>query len=175
LLQLHQPVWFPSHTELPVPSRNNLSIMRVLDTFKPADHHTSMSTFFDCVNWRIVGSEPNCAINLCTSKCEQCDKRVSRNGNYQNPPVYYVPALHPEMKRIIFQEQMKANSGGKPCCQDKIKEAESAGMRGLGDVVAAATSMVGIKPCGGCKQRQEALNKMFPFGQNPAGGEPKSE
>jgi len=37
-------------------------------------------------------------------------------------------------------------------------------MRGLGDVIAAATTAVGIKPCGGCKQRQEALNKLVPFG-----------
>ena len=35
--------------------------------------------------------------------------------------------------------------------------------RGLGDVVAAATNAVGIKPCGGCKARQEALNKAVPF------------
>ena len=46
---------------------------------------------------------------------------------------------------------------------------------GLGDVVAAATSAVGIRPCGGCKKRQQAMNQMFPFGQNPAGGETKSQ
>jgi hypothetical protein len=38
-------------------------------------------------------------------------------------------------------------------------------MRGLGDVIAAVTSAVGIKPCGGCKERQEALNKAVPFGK----------
>ena len=37
-------------------------------------------------------------------------------------------------------------------------------MRGLGDAIAAATTAVGIKPCGGCKQRQETLNKLVPFG-----------
>jgi hypothetical protein len=37
-------------------------------------------------------------------------------------------------------------------------------MRGLGDVIARATSAVGIKPCGGCKQRQEKLNRLVPFG-----------
>lgn len=31
---------------------------------------------------------------------------------------------------------------------------------GLGDVVATITSSVGIKPCGGCKRRQEWLNKI---------------
>ena len=36
-------------------------------------------------------------------------------------------------------------------------------MRGLGDVVAAVTTAVGIKPCGGCKERQAALNRLVPF------------
>ena len=33
---------------------------------------------------------------------------------------------------------------------------------GLGDVVAAATGAVGVKPCGGCKKRQQALNRATP-------------
>jgi hypothetical protein len=44
-------------------------------------------------------------------------------------------------------------------------------VRGLGDVIARATSAIGIKPCGGCKQRQEALNKLIPFNTN----EPESK
>ena len=36
-------------------------------------------------------------------------------------------------------------------------------LRGLGDVVASVTSAVGIKPCGGCKERQAALNRLVPF------------
>ena len=34
---------------------------------------------------------------------------------------------------------------------------------GLGDIIAKATSAVGIKPCGGCKKRKEKLNKLFPL------------
>lgn len=34
---------------------------------------------------------------------------------------------------------------------------------GLGDVVAAVTKAVGIKPCSGCKKRQAWLNKVIPF------------
>lgn len=37
--------------------------------------------------------------------------------------------------------------------------------RGLGDMVAAATGAVGIKPCSPCKRRQEILNR---FGQRVA-------
>jgi hypothetical protein len=29
----------------------------------------------------------------------------------------------------------------------------------LGDAIAAATSAVGVRPCGGCKRRQEKLNR----------------
>lgn len=33
---------------------------------------------------------------------------------------------------------------------------------GAGDVIAAATSSVGLSPCGACKRRQEALNAVTP-------------
>ena len=36
-------------------------------------------------------------------------------------------------------------------------------MAGAGDLIARATSAVGIKPCGGCKKRQQKLNKLVPF------------
>jgi hypothetical protein len=32
---------------------------------------------------------------------------------------------------------------------------------GLGDVIKRATSAYGIKPCGGCQRRAEALNRWF--------------
>ena len=35
--------------------------------------------------------------------------------------------------------------------------------KGLGDSVANITSLFGVKPCGGCKKRQEKLNKLFPY------------
>lgn len=34
---------------------------------------------------------------------------------------------------------------------------------GLGDVIKRATAVVGIKPCGGCAQRAEALNRRVQF------------
>lgn len=33
---------------------------------------------------------------------------------------------------------------------------------GIGDTVAAVTTAAGIKPCGGCKKRQAALNANTP-------------
>ena len=51
---------------------------------------------------------------------------------------------------------------------------------GLGDVVSAVTKSLGIKECGGCAKRREALNKLVPFknenpgapAQHPAGDAP---
>jgi hypothetical protein len=34
---------------------------------------------------------------------------------------------------------------------------------GLGDVIKRATSVVGIKPCGGCERRAAALNRWLGF------------
>jgi hypothetical protein len=34
---------------------------------------------------------------------------------------------------------------------------------GLGDVIKRATSLVGIKPCGGCARRAAALNRRVVF------------
>jgi hypothetical protein len=31
----------------------------------------------------------------------------------------------------------------------------------VGDAIAAATSAVGVRPCGGCKRRKEKLNRAF--------------
>lgn len=57
----------------------------------------------------------------------------------------------PEERKNWKPSQLPAGESTKP-------------MRGLGDVVAAVTSAVGIKPCGGCKQRQALLNRAVPFG-----------
>ena len=45
----------------------------------------------------------------------------------------------------------------------KRKEEIAGKSKGLGDTIAKVTSAVGIKPCGGCKKRQEKLNKIFPY------------
>jgi hypothetical protein len=38
---------------------------------------------------------------------------------------------------------------------------------GLGDVVKRATSLVGIKPCGGCAERARRLNNWMVFSKRP--------
>jgi hypothetical protein len=34
---------------------------------------------------------------------------------------------------------------------------------GLGDVIKRATSYIGIRPCGGCRRRADALNRWMVF------------
>lgn len=59
-------------------------------------------------------------------------------------------------------EVWRKSTGFPEICPDGFTK-DKLPMRGLGDVIAAVTSAVGIKPCGGCKQRQETLNKIVPF------------
>jgi len=35
--------------------------------------------------------------------------------------------------------------------------------KGVGDVVAKSLRKLGFKSCGGCKKRQDKLNRLFPF------------
>lgn len=45
------------------------------------------------------------------------------------------------------------------------RQCDAQGLRGVGDLVAAALSAIGIKkqPGCGCQRRQDALNRLFPF------------
>ena len=48
--------------------------------------------------------------------------------------------------------------------QKKLDEwVEENSSRGFGDTIAKITKKMGMKPCRGCKDRQEKLNKTFPY------------
>lgn len=47
-------------------------------------------------------------------------------------------------------------------------------IRGLGDVVKRVTDFLGIPQCGGCRQRQETLNKLVPFGSGEVSKPPST-
>lgn len=51
----------------------------------------------------------------------------------------------------------------KPLPYDPDRYFRQCHSRGLGDSVARVTSALGITPCGGCKQRQAALNRLVPY------------
>ena len=45
----------------------------------------------------------------------------------------------------------------------KSKRHEDLSSKGLGDSIAKFTKFFGIEPCGGCEQRQETFNRLFPY------------
>lgn len=47
--------------------------------------------------------------------------------------------------------------------------------RGLGDTIAKITNLFGIKPCGGCKERQGILNEWLPYGTQTNMKSPKDQ
>jgi hypothetical protein len=96
----------------------------------------------DCLRWYVRGMTPKCRLGLNLTGCSECQQREPRNGNYIDPPIYEVDNAPPPAP-------------------------PPAPMRGLGDAIARATTAVGIRPCGGCKKRQEALNRLVPFKENP--------
>ena len=47
--------------------------------------------------------------------------------------------------------------------EEKLIHGNNHESKGLGDTIAKMTKAIGIQPCGGCKKRQEALNKALPY------------
>lgn len=45
---------------------------------------------------------------------------------------------------------------------DDLKRVPCPEPPGLGDVVAGATTAAGVKPCGGCVRRKQAMNRLTP-------------
>lgn len=107
----------------------------------------------DCKNWFVENGAASCSAAHDVNQCASCVHRVSRQGDWHNPPIV---GRHARPVSPQYAE---------PTAQPKtLATAPSTRWRGLGDVVAAATKAVGIKPCGGCQKRREALNRMVPFG-----------
>ena len=94
----------------------------------------------DCRSYRIRVSSPQCDLGRDLASCATCDGRSPRNGDLRNPPLFVVTGI-----------------------EDPKREESKQGLRGMGDVVAAVTKAVGIKPCQSCRKRQEALNRAMPF------------
>mgnify|MGYP003674410340 CR=1 FL=1 len=48
--------------------------------------------------------------------------------------------------------------------KNKIPKPKS---KGVGDTIKKVTNALGIKQCGGCKRRQEKLNRLIPYKEEP--------
>lgn len=106
----------------------------------------------DCKHWFVNGGAAQCAEAHDPAQCATCEHRVSRNGDWQNPP------LVGRYSRPVAESYIEAPQPPKP-----VQDNPTGRWRGLGDVIASATKAIGIKPCGGCQRRREALNRMVPF------------
>jgi hypothetical protein len=117
-----------------------------------------MLPIIDCRKWRVVGGKPECALERDVNGCAACEVRESRQGNLLDPPI-----LGREPRRPQERPRGQTASDTPP--------AEPERMRGLGDAVAHATKLIGIKPCGGCQSRRALLNRLVPFGgqESPVG------
>jgi hypothetical protein len=104
----------------------------------------------DCKAWRVQGGAAACARGL-PLDCAACASRESRGGNLIDPPIMDAG----EIARLAAA--MPAVAQVAPAQEDRER------WRGLGDVIAAATRAVGVKPCGACQRRREALNRLVPF------------
>lgn len=72
---------------------------------------------------------------------------------------------HPRLVSIAYTWQGEHRRRCFRVIEGELSATECAATKartGIGDVVAGATKAVGVKPCGGCKARQAALNKATP-------------
>jgi len=64
-------------------------------------------------------------------------------------------------RKAVPYKLPKGSPYGKNRAKQNKRMAEK--IKGLGDVVAAATKLVGIKPCEECERRRQKWNEMFPI------------
>jgi hypothetical protein len=132
-------------------NRNNMSNRPIMGHINLMGDTISLP-IIDCTSYRIKEVTPQCDLGLDLAGCGSCERRVTRNGDLRRPPLFIVTDVDQPAPAQITPEQPKQ------------------GFRGLGDVVAAATKAIGIKPCQACGRRQAALNRLVPFGvpnENP--------
>lgn len=106
---------------------------------------------------------PYCAEEIKSDaiKCKHCDSQIT-------PTKPSHEGTCPYCKETIHTEAIKCKH-----CQSNLitvtaaEPIEQGTMRGIGDAVARVTTFFGMKPCTGCKSRQERLNALFPFSRLP--------
>ena len=59
-----------------------------------------------------------------------------------------------------LEKQRRVETAKRLLSKAKIPEPKS---KGLGDTIKKVTNAMGIKQCGGCKRRQDKLNRLFPY------------
>lgn len=132
-------------------------------------------------------------IRIDAIKCKHCGSSVApEKPTHRGICPYCKEQIHPEaIKCRHCQSNLRAADGSEgdsgmqlpptpasatPYTRSSVVNAidehrggvvERDAMRGLGDAVARFTTFFGVKPCAGCKQRQERLNTLVPFSRSP--------
>ncbi len=93
-------------------------------------------------------------------KCKHCGTSVSAEKSAHE-------GICPFCKEKIKPEAIKCYHCKSNLMPLKIaEESKDNVIRGLGDVIARSTTFMGMKPCSGCKKRQDSLNKFLPFSRS---------
>jgi DNA-directed RNA polymerase subunit RPC12/RpoP len=81
----------------------------------------------------------------------KCPLTLTGRGKWQCPYCGFkgLEKVERECPRLIAIEEVEAE--------------ENSDSRGLGDTIAKITKRFGIRPCRGCRGRQQKLNEMFPY------------
>jgi hypothetical protein len=70
----------------------------------------------DCKNWRLNNLEPECLLKLDTNYCNSCPSKISRNGNYMNPPIFVMTVKETDKNANLITEKTK-----EPTFKEKAK------------------------------------------------------
>jgi hypothetical protein len=72
----------------------------------------------NCKNWRLKNMSPDCALNLDLNQCNSCPSKVSRNGDFKNPPIFVLTVQETEKK---IQEDIVKEKVAEPTFTQKAK------------------------------------------------------
>lgn len=99
-----------------------------------------------------------------TTPCEcpvagWCERHQQR----KTPHIHHLCQTRKDYRRLWDRQAGEEKKESASASVSVVSDPSYLESRGLGDTIAKITSAVGIKPCGGCKQRQAFLNKLFPY------------
>lgn len=101
----------------------------------------------------------------CRPDGKRCDRCLAKSPTEDQPPAACLGLVTPHVPadRRAAWVSYTLSVSGRPTASAVLPVVAQNRSRGLGDSVAKLTKAFGVQPCGGCQQRREWLNKMFPY------------
>lgn len=72
----------------------------------------------DCKNWRLKNRSPDCSLGLDLNQCSSCPSKISRKGDFKNPPIFVLTIQETEKK---IEEEIKTKKIEEPSFVQKAK------------------------------------------------------